>query len=756
MDPILIAAARQLMQQPDDADGEAFMRQATGGKYGADDATGYLKTINTGVTPANIGRSLVQGATMGFGDDAVDAMGPSKTHGLTSAVLDALSPGMGRIATLVQNSLGTSGEDMRARDAAFGQAHPWLNAAARMAGGAGAAVGASAALPELGLGTAVAKAPAAIRAAYALLKGSLTGYGIGATTAAGDQENPEGGKDWKGAATSLPAIGGTLLGAGIPAAIGTANYIARPTAQALNRVGTAVTQSKGIQALLARLEQFKAAGLGDQVTLGDLSGPMGAARKFTLQNSEEAAAAAVPQLEGRQALQTKRLMQTLRTLNPEFGTDPLSNKDRLGTLAAKLKAWREGPNGYDALNPDQTVVPNTNLVPKAPVVPEASDAATAHLTLANSFNKDPAEFANTILSRSENTGAFPSRFGNTGNPAAQNAQAYLDHMSAVHLATGEPVTPAILTKPGAVASALAKAQQVGIIKDIDPETATLGKMMHIQQQLQDRADVAITAGGGRSTEGFALKKAAQALDAHLAENNPDYLRVNNEYKGHMRNKAAVKAGMNAWNGGDPEVLLKTAQGMSDEALLEFRRSIASSLNQQFNKTGILGDAARSILDASQEANIGNASPATQMRLKMLFHNDENYNVFMKHAALEHQFATAKSAYTGSDTYRNWKAATTEPVSMTLAAGSSGFAGSGTNLPKSSAIRMAMRWANGQLQGQAANEMHDMLNTPGATNIEAFLRSLGKTTPLVGPGATTAAPAAAGSAIAALQKQLTQP
>src|ERR1019366_6489092 len=140
MNPELIKAARAAMQLPDGADVEGYMRQATGGKYGFDDATAYLKTINAGVTPSNVARSVAQGVTMGNTADLVDA---SNAHpGFLDAVEGAV-PGLGSALRLGQHALGSSGQDVRAKDAAEAQAHPVLNAVGNVSGGVGAAVGAA-------------------------------------------------------------------------------------------------------------------------------------------------------------------------------------------------------------------------------------------------------------------------------------------------------------------------------------------------------------------------------------------------------------------------------------------------------------------------------------------------------------------------------------------------------------------------------------------------------------------------------------
>jgi hypothetical protein len=743
MDPTLIAAARQLAQNPEAVpDVEAYMRNATQGKYGKQDAADYLSTINTNLSMGNIGRSMVQGATMNFGDEAMDKIPASVRSGISTGLNNA-PMGIGPVLQQLTSDLGSSGADMRAKDAAFSQAHPIADFLGRGVGAAGAMVGSGAALSEIGLGRLAAKAPATVRALYAMLKGGTIGYGTGTAMDAGNQEGP---KDWKAAATSFPAAAGGLLGVGIPAVAGAVGYLARPNAQGANRIGTAVRQSKSLQALRDRWQQFQDAGLGEQTTPGDLSGPLGGARKFVMQNSEEAAADAVPFFEGRQAGATGRMVQSIRKLNPEFGGAPLSNDWRQMDLKALIKSWREGPSGYDALNPDQTTVPNTNMTAKPAVAPASSPEADTHAAFAKTFNSDPATMAKNIVSQP----------GNAGTPAAKNAQAFLDHMGDTG-SPAEPVNPPVLGKPGGVASAFAKAQQVGIIKDIPTEDASLGKLMHIKSQLSDMADQKITAGGGKSFEGFALKQAAQDLEDHMAAGNPEYLRANREYTVMKSASRTVEEGRNAWNAGDPEVLQRKMDAMTPANKLEFRRAIASDLNQQFNETGAQGNAARSILDASQQRNIGNASPATQMKLKVLFGNDDNYTKFMEHAGLEHQMAAAKSSYVGSDSYKNFKAGSNEPIAMALGGAGQTFASTGSNMAQSTIRRSIAKYAFNKLNGAAADAMHGELNTPGAAHMEAWLRSLeGKNVPsIVGTGAVTAAPTATSAGLAALKKHFAQ-
>jgi hypothetical protein len=190
--------------------------------------------------------------------------------------------------------------------------------------------------------------------------------------------------------------------------------------------------------------------------------------------------------------------------------------------------------------------------------------------------------------------------------------------------------------------------------------------------------------------------------------------------------------------------------------LEARRALAADLNQQFNNSGGQQNIARQILDASQQRNIGNAPPAVQARLKVLFGNDDNYTKFMEHAGLEHQMAAAKSSYVGSDTYKNLKAATAEPIAMAMHGTGQTFAPSASNMIQSTLRRTGVKWVLNKMNEGAANEMHDVLNTPGADAVERLLRGLSPgTNPLVGAGSTVGAPAAISAGAASLKKHFAQ-
>src|ERR1019366_1528225 len=626
MNPELIKAARAAMQLPDGADVEGYMRQATGGKYGFDDATAYLKTINAGVTPSSVARSVAHGVTMGNAADMIDRANAMP------APSDPLSQALSHAA----QSIRGSGQDFRARDAAYAQAHPVLNAVGNVSGGVGAAVGATAALPEIG-GAWLAKAPAALRALLTTLKGTAKGLGMGMANAYGAQEPGE--KDLTSTATSLPALGGAAMGTLAPILTGGFNYLAQPAKQAMNRFGTAVTQSKGVQALLATLEKYKAAGLEKEVTMGDLSPAMAAARDLAVTGNQEASQSVGNTATTRQAGQIPRLIENAKVLTPEFGSETPSGSARLAYLKRTQDAWAEGPDGYGSIRADTPTGPNTRFATAAtaeiPMTPGARQMAS--LLEGGGEQNDPIAAAKAIIAR---PGTSPQ--------AAKMAQEYLDAKGGGAAVTTS--TPGVFDEP-IVQGAVRRAQDNGLSQDMQEAASdpTFGKVLAIKNRLQGKAQAAFKSGDGDSGRAYAA--AAQRVDQHLADNVPDYMAITQEYAQRSGLRRAVQKGMDAWNSGDTGQLLRTAQGMSPAELLEFRRGLASSMYQKFNPVDPKGNIDRTFLDGSVEGQLGKSSGAMQAKLKLIFGDAESYGTFMTHAAHEDKMFAATQAGGGTQTAR---------------------------------------------------------------------------------------------------------
>lgn len=731
MDPILVAAAHALLKAPDGTDGESFVRNATGGKYGYDDAANYVKSINTGVTPSNVGRSVVQGATMNFGDELMDQDPKNVQTGV-----DAVYPGAGTLAAGVLKMLGAhpgAGEEMRMKDEMFAGAHPYVNTAGRIAGSL---------LPMLAAPEAEVAAGASpfLKGAAAVAKGAGVGYGVGAASAAGDVDP---GGDRSSALTSPQALISAVFGAAAPAAVGAFNYVARPAAQMANRLSTAIGQSKGLQTILEQLGKYEDAGLGSDVTLGDLSHPLSAARKFAVKNSVDAESSTLPLLAGRQAGQIPRLMDKAKELLPEFGDD-VSGSDRQDYLARTRKSWAAGQDGFGGIRADTPIVPDTRFATSGEAAPPMTQGARmiANLLEGPGASTDPVTAARAIVDNAK----APVNL-------RQMASEYVEAKSGG--VPGMTANPSVFDEP-IVQGAVRRAQDNGLSQDVQAAASqpTFDKVLAIKNRLQGKAKAAFQSGDGDSGRAYAA--AAQRVDQHLADNVPDYMNVTKEYAQRMGLERAVQSGMDAWNSGDVSQLLKTAQKMSPDELTEFRRGLASSMFQKLNNTATNGDAANGLLDASQEGSVGKASGATQAKLKLIFGDNASYDAFMKHAALEHDMAMSRASLGGSDTYQNLQQGSHDPLNLALTSMSSGFNSAGLQMPKSILFRMGARGARSALNSQTGTELGEALNTRGATNIRDFLAQFtkehGENAPLTGKGSQYYAPAAVATGINTMLKQ----
>jgi hypothetical protein len=325
MDPILIQAIRQMLVAqrqapskgisltPDDL--EAFMRESTKGKYGYDDATKYLKGINTDIGPRNLGRSAVQGATFNLGDEILGAMGPA-TGG-------AVGEG--------------DKEDMRLRDELFKSAHPAADAAAGMAGG----VATGLLLPGGGAAT-VGKA-ALKGAGYGALYGGLSGVGAGEGTT---DRLVRGG---------VGAGMGGALGAVVPGAVGLWNSMRKPSAIAASRINEAIDNSGGMDPLLKELERMKRLGRGDVAVPSDLSPHMNDAADFAA-NINPAARIPLRNIhDARQADVPTRLLQDAQDALDQGGVPRNANAEARGAeLKQQTRDFANSDAGYagiEAANP---------------------------------------------------------------------------------------------------------------------------------------------------------------------------------------------------------------------------------------------------------------------------------------------------------------------------------------------------------------------------------------------------------------------
>ncbi len=321
-----VHAAAAAGQKFSPADLEAWTRSETAGRYGAADIFPN--------TPRDMLRSIVQGATGGFGDEIAGQLFGNKTK-----------------------------QDMRTNDAVFHAAHPVIDMASRalpLIGGGALAGGGEAAAEGAGVASRV------LGGAAKAIPAAAT---VGGVTAAGDSNAPTlAGR----AAAAVPGavvggVGGGLLGAlggGVNAALASRAAKAAATAagpdlapaldQPLVREGLskAAASSGGPDALRAVLDDIVKSGRGPQATISDLSPQMRAFADNAATLSPDVHSVLQELTTARQAGQSTRLLGDVRS---NLGEEP-SLAGIQNDLKESRQAWAAGPEGYGRLHADETPV----------------------------------------------------------------------------------------------------------------------------------------------------------------------------------------------------------------------------------------------------------------------------------------------------------------------------------------------------------------------------------------------------------------
>jgi hypothetical protein len=266
------------------------------------------------VSDRDMGRSLVQGASFGFGDE----------------ILGMLPEWMGG---------GEKARDeMRANDKAFSAAHPVLSGAANVAGG----------LAVPGLGAYKAIGAGAKTVGQAAKVGGLLGGATGAATGAG---NAEGDLSDRARAAVLPGLLGAGLGAAAPGAIAATKAAFSGASHATARLNKALQRTGGPKAALAKARELAAAGRGQEAILGDLSVPLRQATDMAANTSEEAAEKIGGIVHGRQADASDRILADVRAAlgDPQAGAI-------VDDLAKGTAAWADSPAGFEGLRQANPVI----------------------------------------------------------------------------------------------------------------------------------------------------------------------------------------------------------------------------------------------------------------------------------------------------------------------------------------------------------------------------------------------------------------
>lgn len=569
---------------------DARMRELSGGKYGRADVMNYLNGPHgpTGdVTPGNVGRAALQGPLFNYADEL---LGMARGDGAK--------------------------QDFRLRQEMFAEKNPLLANLIPMATGTAAALAVPESMAAKGFGLLGITSPV-VRAV--VTGGAMSGL---ASSGAADDAGLLG----RAKAGAVGAAIGAPIGAAMPFVAKSVTNAVSPNARMLNRLGSIfdksglgdvadinLTTGQPISKAQTILEGFKRRGLGDVVTVADLNQQMRdeAERVSTLSPNANAAIKAVG--EPRRMANGARV---LSTVTDALGNSPSDAEARLAELQSSQSSWAKG--AYDKLRQDD--VANTLFPGSTPATPEY---LAAQADLANG-----------------------QRMG-IGGVALQSLKNRVAKLA-------PPVSPqagvlgSVLEQPK-VTDALARAQAAGLIgKTPEPVMQpTFSKVFQIKNDLQDAADKAINAGGGKSQLGFNLKEAADIVDQHLVDNVPDYAATQAEYARREGLKRAVKAGQAAYNSEDTRGLGAQFAGLSPDEQGEFRTGMASELVSELRATKSNTDAAAKLVSPNGQP----MSPALGDKLGIVFGDQPTFDDTMDKLQGMRQLRQIEGAYDNSKTAR---------------------------------------------------------------------------------------------------------
>lgn len=308
--PSLIATRRAEGIDITDADIDAYVREETKGRFGWADVQRKLSAPSL----RSFGRSVAQGLTFNFADEITGALAGKEAR-----------------------------DEMRMREKLYAEENPGLNLVGQLAGGV--------LLPGLGAGSLAAKAgttagrAAGIGAATGALSGAAAGAGAGETT----RERATG-----------AAVGGGLggvLGAAVPAAVSGVKAIFSSKTLASKIANDLVEKSGGVDKLRRELSRYRAAGLGDEAMLGDLTAELRGQTQLSAAQSVEV------NTELRKILNLRKKGAPSRTL--ERARRDLPTEDatvRREALAAERREYAASPEGFQGL---RDANPSVSFGPKS-------------------------------------------------------------------------------------------------------------------------------------------------------------------------------------------------------------------------------------------------------------------------------------------------------------------------------------------------------------------------------------------------------
>jgi hypothetical protein len=308
--PSLIATRRAEGIDITDADIDAYVREETKGRFGWDDVKRKLSAPSA----RSFGRSVAQGLTFNFADEIVGALAGKEAR-----------------------------DEMRMRENLYAEENPGLNLVGQLAGGVllpGLVAGKTAAT----LGTSAGRA-VGVGAATGALAGAAAGAGAGET----------GSERLTGAAVG-GGLGG-VLGAAVPAAVSGLKSVFSAKTVANKIANDLIEKAGGADKLRQELARYRAAGLGDEAMLGDLTAELRGQTQLSAATSLDV------NTELRKILELRKKGAPVRTM--ERARRDLPTEDatvRRDALAAERRAWADSPDGFQGLreaNPSVSLGPQS-------------------------------------------------------------------------------------------------------------------------------------------------------------------------------------------------------------------------------------------------------------------------------------------------------------------------------------------------------------------------------------------------------------
>lgn len=671
--------------------------KAAGDTLSADEIDAFLKEKSggkygladiTATSLRNLGRSFAQGLTMNFGDEALGAVAGD-----------------------------TQQEDMRLRDRLYREAHPVASGAAELAGGVLPfllpGIGEAKAVAAAGKGVGAAAKAAAAGADVAttsiprlMARGAATGAITGSVAGAGAGEDAA--SRASGAATG-GVIGG-LLGGAIPAVVGGAGYLADEARPAARMLRAQIERSGGLPTVQAALQKFEAAGKGGEVMTGDLTPQLRALTEHAATVSPVAKDMVERAVAERQGGMTQRLLQDLEASSPGIPKDATTFAANIHDASSK---WARG--AYDELRGTYTRVPNTAL--GQPPVPPAAQKLRG--------------FIQSALDQ-----GIPE-----SHPMVQSMKAQYNQL-VPPLTRAEEDFLQTLNQPFAK-QALRRAQiqtQIGELTE-DRMQPSFEKLQAVKEMVGDAANRAWKNGEGGL--GQRLNELRNILDGHLIDNIPEYSAVTQEYAKRMNLERVLQKGVDAWGDTDTAGLKALVAKLSPAELFQYRAGMASELAAKLRNTATNRDVAKQLLDASI---------AKDEKLAVIFGDKAHFDMFMQKAQAEAQMAKLRGTYTGSATAYRESLKQSDPTNVALTLGSHSMAVPGWNYLKSGLARAAAGITRRDLMEQNAQHLAPLVTMKGTPAIDALLQRIMNPAPIMGTGATMAAPAAAGNLAAQMFSQ----